>query len=68
LCHKNKFQGNQFYPINKILYWIIIITIVLLTWVGARPVEIPYIFTGQLLTVIKTIVIIIIQYKILLIG
>lgn len=52
LCHKNKFQGNQFYPINKILYWIIIITIVLLTWVGARPVEIPYIFTGQLLTVI----------------
>jgi ubiquinol-cytochrome c reductase cytochrome b subunit len=50
--HLNKFQGNQFYPINKILYWIIIITIILLTWIGARPVEIPYILTGQILTVI----------------
>lgn len=50
--HLNKFQGNQFYPINKILYWIIVITIILLTWIGARPVEIPYIVTGQILTVI----------------
>jgi len=50
--HINKFQGNQFYPINKILYWIIIITIILLTWIGARPVEIPYILTGQILTIV----------------
>jgi len=51
-CHFNKFQGNQFYPLNKTLYWIIVTTVILLTWIGARPVEIPYIFTGQLLTVI----------------
>lgn len=50
--HLNKFQGNQFYPLNKILYWIIVITIILLTWIGARPVEIPYILTGQILTVV----------------
>lgn len=50
--HFNKFQGNQFYPLNKVLYWIIIITIILLTWIGARPVEIPYILTGQILTII----------------
>lgn len=48
----NKMQGNQFYPINKITFWIITITIILLTWIGARPVEIPYILTGQLLTTI----------------
>lgn len=48
----NKFQGNQFYPINKSFYWIIVITIILLTWIGARPVEIPYILTGQILTII----------------
>nr|QIH95749.1 cytochrome b [Bradysia sp. XQM-2020] len=48
----NKFQGNQFYPLNKLLFWVMVITIILLTWIGARPVEIPYIFTGQLLTVI----------------
>ena len=48
----NKFQGNQFYPINKTLYWIIIITVIILTWIGARPVEAPYIITGQILTII----------------
>nr|ACT80202.1 cytochrome b [Bradysia amoena] len=50
--HLNKFMGNQFYPINKFMYWIMVVTIILLTWIGARPVEIPYIITGQLLTVI----------------
>lgn len=50
--NKFTFQSIQFYPINQILFWIITITVVLLTWIGARPVEDPYILTGQLLTVI----------------
>lgn len=45
-----KIQGIQFYPINQIMFWSIVIIIVLLTWIGARPVEDPYIITGQLLT------------------
>jgi len=45
-------RGNQFYLINQILYWIIFNSVILLTWIGARPVEDPYIFIGQLLTVI----------------
>nr|YP_009560648.1 cytochrome b [Liriomyza chinensis]AWX34636.1 cytochrome b [Liriomyza chinensis] len=52
LAHNSKFQGNQFYPINKILFWMMITTIILLTWIGARPVEDPYIMIGQILTVI----------------
>nr|YP_009317205.1 cytochrome b [Stathmopoda auriferella]AOX13387.1 cytochrome b [Stathmopoda auriferella] len=47
-----KIQGIQFYPINQILFWIMIVTIILLTWIGARPVETPYILTGQILTII----------------
>nr|QIH95775.1 cytochrome b [Pseudolycoriella sp. XQM-2020] len=47
----NKFQGSQFYPINKSFFWVMVITILLLTWIGARPVEVPYILTGQILTV-----------------
>nr|WHN78843.1 cytochrome b [Chitoria ulupi] len=47
-----KIQGIQFYPINQILFWSMISIIILLTWIGARSVEIPYIFTGQLLTVL----------------
>nr|YP_009935694.1 cytochrome b [Macrosoma conifera]QNS38637.1 cytochrome b [Macrosoma conifera] len=47
-----KIQGIQFYPINQFLFWSMITTIILLTWIGARPVELPFIFTGQLLTII----------------
>nr|YP_010177781.1 cytochrome b [Ripeacma umbellata]QST15498.1 cytochrome b [Ripeacma umbellata] len=47
-----KIQGIQFYPINQILFWIMVTTIILLTWIGARPVEDPYIITGQILTII----------------
>nr|YP_010958749.1 cytochrome b [Baronia brevicornis]WNB35767.1 cytochrome b [Baronia brevicornis] len=47
-----KIQGIQFYPINQIMFWSMISTIILLTWIGARPVENPYIITGQLLTII----------------
>nr|YP_010265223.1 cytochrome b [Allodia pyxidiiformis]UIP57094.1 cytochrome b [Allodia pyxidiiformis] len=50
--HLSKFRGIQFYPINKILFWIMVVTIILLTWIGAKPVEDPYVITGQILTVI----------------
>lgn len=46
-----KIQGIQFYPINQFLFWSIVTIVVLLTWIGARPVEDPYIITGQLLTI-----------------
>nr|YP_009122435.1 cytochrome b [Pieris canidia]AJH66208.1 cytochrome b [Pieris canidia]UBD06918.1 cytochrome b [Pieris canidia] len=47
-----KIQGIQFYPLNQIIFWSMITTIILLTWIGARPVETPYILTGQILTII----------------
>nr|UDU84759.1 cytochrome b [Archips podanus] len=47
-----KIQGMQFYPFNQILFWSMVMTVILLTWIGARPVEDPYIITGQILTVI----------------
>nr|QOL00658.1 cytochrome b [Leuconemacris litangensis] len=50
--NKTKFRGIQFYPMNQILFWIMVITVFLLTWIGKRPVEEPYIMTGQILTII----------------
>lgn len=44
-------QSNQFYFINKILFWFLVVNVILLTWIGARPVEDPYIITGQMLTI-----------------
>nr|YP_009995908.1 cytochrome b [Pterodecta felderi]QNQ64859.1 cytochrome b [Pterodecta felderi] len=46
-----KIQGIQFYPLNQIIFWFMVTIVILLTWIGARPVENPYIITGQLLTI-----------------
>nr|WNH42156.1 cytochrome b [Neoperla claviger] len=48
----SKFRGTQFYPINQFFFWSLLIIVILLTWIGARPVEDPYILTGQILTVL----------------
>nr|URX54082.1 cytochrome b [Neotermes sp. 2 AB-2022a] len=50
--YKPKFSGTQFYPLNQTMFWVMTNTVILLTWIGARPVEDPYIITGQILTVV----------------
>jgi ubiquinol-cytochrome c reductase cytochrome b subunit len=48
--------GNQharritFYPWNKNLFWAFVTNFILLSWIGARPVEEPFIGIGQFLT------------------
>jgi len=39
-----------FYPINQSLFWLLISTWLILTWIGGRPVEAPYVFIGQVAT------------------
>lgn len=46
----SNFQGNTFYPVRKFFYWSLVNSVLLLTWIGARPVEEPYVTVGQLLT------------------
>nr|YP_009515326.1 cytochrome b [Limnadia lenticularis]AXH81659.1 cytochrome b [Limnadia lenticularis] len=48
--HKSKFRGLAFYPLSQI-FWSLVSVFFLLTWIGARPVEDPYILVGQILTV-----------------
>nr|ANJ70471.1 cytochrome b [Hydroporus erythrocephalus] len=50
--NKSKFQSLKFYPINQLLFWIFIMIVILLTWIGMRTVEEPYIITGQILTIL----------------
>nr|UGK73332.1 cytochrome b [Signoretia aureola] len=47
---KMKFKGLQFYPMSQFNFWMFISSIMLLTWIGARPVETPYTETGMILT------------------
>nr|ASY98313.1 cytochrome b [Amorphoscelis chinensis] len=45
-------RGLQYYPINQTMFWFLVVIVILLTWIGARPVEDPYILTGQILTIL----------------
>nr|ARH53998.1 cytochrome b [Phyllobrotica quadrimaculata] len=50
--NNKKYLSTQFYPINKMSFWSLLTIVILLTWIGARPVEDPFILTGQILTII----------------
>lgn len=59
-------KSNQFYPLNKIIFWIFISNFLILTWLGAKPVEDPFITLGQIFTVTYFLIFIFnsISYKI----
>lgn len=52
ITQKNKLKRTQFNPFNQINFWLMINIVILLTWIGARPAEDPYILVGQILTLI----------------
>lgn len=41
---------TRFYPIRQIIFWVLVRTWLILTWIGRRPVESPYVVIGQLAT------------------
>nr|QHD19776.1 cytochrome b [Rodolia quadrimaculata] len=47
-----KNMKSQFYPLNKILFWLLVMTLLILTWLGAKPVEDPYIISSQIFSFI----------------
>ncbi len=50
--NRKKLKSFIFLPLNKILFWRLVGVFWLLRWIGARPVEEPYIFIGQIRTVL----------------
>nr|AKM70064.1 cytochrome b [Neothoracaphis yanonis] len=50
LLNNKKFLSNKFYPINKAMFWMFIMTFLMLTWIGMKPVEHPFIMTSQIFT------------------
>nr|YP_009364253.1 cytochrome b [Anaulaciulus koreanus]ARF02896.1 cytochrome b [Anaulaciulus koreanus] len=46
----NNFKSAQFSTKNQTMFWLLVSNFFLLTWIGARPVEVPYILLGQILT------------------
>nr|YP_010718954.1 cytochrome b [Nematus trochanteratus]WDQ45600.1 cytochrome b [Nematus trochanteratus] len=50
--HFKNFKSLIFYPLNQMMFWLMICNIILLTWIGYNPVELPYEFMGQMFTLI----------------
>nr|YP_009325883.1 apocytochrome b [Choreocolax polysiphoniae]APC24875.1 apocytochrome b [Choreocolax polysiphoniae] len=48
--HSTEIRSSRFKPIYKFFYWILITCYLLLGWIGGMPVEDPYIFIGQTLS------------------
>nr|QQQ88579.1 cytochrome b [Hyalella solida] len=46
----SKMKSSVFYPLNKSLFWFFIMSVIMLTWIGMCPVEVPYVLTGQVFT------------------
>nr|YP_009072500.1 cytochrome b [Oxyopes sertatus]AIP86904.1 cytochrome b [Oxyopes sertatus] len=49
---KHRFRSTFFYFLMKFLFWIFFVNWVLLTWIGACVVEIPYMTLGMIFSVI----------------
>lgn len=50
LTHFRSFRSFSFSPVRQVLFWVLIAVLVVLTWIGARPVEYPFIVIGQIFT------------------
>lgn len=46
--HTSNLRGLSFRPLGKLLYWLFMVNFILLTWIGSKPVEDPYIVIGQI--------------------
>nr|QLY90270.1 cytochrome b [Glossiphonia concolor] len=47
-----KKNSVNFYPMNKMFFWLFISSFIILTWIGGRPVEEPFIIIGQIATIL----------------
>nr|YP_009732930.1 cytochrome b [Diaphorencyrtus aligarhensis]QHU77264.1 cytochrome b [Diaphorencyrtus aligarhensis] len=52
LKFKYKMKSFKFYQMNQYLFWILVSMFFILTWVGARPVEDPYVIIGQMISIL----------------
>nr|AFN06972.1 cytochrome b [Epalzeorhynchos kalopterus] len=50
--HTSKHRGLTFRPITKFLFWILVVDMVILTWIGGMPVEQPLIIIGQIASIL----------------
>nr|YP_010554683.1 cytochrome b [Hydropsyche rhomboana]UYO79316.1 cytochrome b [Hydropsyche rhomboana] len=52
LIFNKNIQGNSFFYLNKILFWFFFMVFLILTWIGSKPIEFPFVNIGQIFTML----------------
>nr|DAC76894.1 TPA_asm: cytochrome b [Pseudomyrmex dendroicus] len=47
-----KFNSMNFYPLNQLLFWILLNSFIILTWIGAQSIEDPFVLISQITAII----------------
>nr|AFA45440.1 cytochrome b [Chlorocebus aethiops] len=61
MLHNSKQQSMMFRPLSQFLFWLLITTLLTLTWIGSQPVNQPFILIGQLASMTYFITILILM-------
>nr|YP_009117111.1 cytochrome b [Himantura microphthalma]AHG99776.1 cytochrome b [Himantura microphthalma] len=51
ILHTSKQQSLTFRPITQLLFWLLVMNMIILTWIGGQPVEQPFITIGQIASI-----------------
>ena len=50
IADTSRIRGNQFRPINKFFFWVLIVDFIILTWIGSQHPTTPFVEVGQVAT------------------
>nr|YP_010443047.1 cytochrome b [Araeosoma owstoni]UTD49297.1 cytochrome b [Araeosoma owstoni] len=52
ILHTSNNNASTFRPLSQAIFWILIATFLILTWIGSQPVEYPFVIIGQIASLI----------------
>uniref|UniRef100_A0A7R6VR62 Cytochrome b n=2 Tax=Hylobates TaxID=9578 RepID=A0A7R6VR62_HYLAG len=52
VLHTAKQQSMMFRPLSQLTYWLLVMNLLILTWIGGQPVSYPFITIGQVASVL----------------